>query len=126
MILFDAFTTKSLHVCLPFSFKLIDPVLRDREDSVKKKFLQADFVELYFLSSLSLILVGFHRCGSSLSFLSHAVGFTRLLPDALHIVVHYCILLMLSKSEITVSSPCNCPCPPPPGWMVVCVGLQLV
>ena len=61
MILFDAFTTKSLHVCLPFSFKLIDLVLRDREDSVKKKFLQADFVELYFPSSLSLILVGFHR-----------------------------------------------------------------
>ena len=57
------------YVC-QFPFRLINLVLRDREDSAKKKVLQADFVELYFPSSLSLIMVGFHRCGSSLSFLS--------------------------------------------------------
>ena len=38
MILFDAFATKSLHVCLPVSFRLMDLVLGDREDSAKKEF----------------------------------------------------------------------------------------
>ena len=31
MILFDAFNTKSSHVCLPVSFRLMDLVLRNRE-----------------------------------------------------------------------------------------------
>ena len=38
MVLFDAFPTKSLYLCLPVSLRLINLVLRNREDSAKKKF----------------------------------------------------------------------------------------
>ena len=34
----DAFATKSLLICLPVSYRLVELVLRNREDSDKKKF----------------------------------------------------------------------------------------
>ena len=123
MILFDAFTTKSLHVCLPFSFKLIDLVLRDREDSVKKKVFTGRLCRTLF-SVFSQFDLGWvsQIYGSSLSFLSHVVGFTRLLPHALPILFLLYTFDVI-EARIWRFLPLQPPLPPPPWKGGGCVGL---
>ena len=81
-------------------------MLRDREDSAKKSFTGRPCRTLFSVSQFDLGWVP-QICGSSLSFLSHALGFTRLLPHALPIVV-LVVYFWLLKPEFVDS--------PPPSW----------